>query len=161
MNKMSLLGKILGWLVLGGIIVFVVLIVVSLLLFDMAMNTPVCDSADEVIEMMEAFVEYDFNSDDYEVEEWYCWGHPDLNKSVTLLVKNKKVWNDFVERFEPKDASFIETYGKEVKTTIIEIDKDNYRKECEWRNDDTYEWTRETFVLNYEDKTIKYYYFEE
>ena len=158
---MKLFGKVLGWLFLGGIIVFVVLIVVSLLLFDMAMNTPVCDSADEVIEMMEAFVEYDFDSDDYEVEEWYYWGHPDLNKSVTLLVKNKKVWNDFVEHFEPKDASFIETYGKGVKTTTIEIDKDNYRKECEWRNDDTYEWTRETFVLNYEDKTIKYYYFEE
>ena len=78
-----------------------------------------------------------------------------------MLVKNKKVWNDFVERFEPKDASSIETYGKGVKTTTIEIDKDNYRKECEWRNDNPYEWTKETFVLNYEDKTIKYYYFEE
>ena len=70
MSKMKLFGKVLGWLFLGGIIVFVVLIVVSLLLFDMAINSPVCDSADEVIEMMEAFVEYDFDSDDYEVAEW-------------------------------------------------------------------------------------------
>lgn len=65
---MKLFGKVLGWLFLGGIIVFVVLIVVSLLFFDMAINSPACDSADEVIEMMEVFVEYDFDNDDYEVK---------------------------------------------------------------------------------------------
>ena len=160
MSKMNLLGKILGWLVLGGIIVFVVLIVVSLLLFDKAMNTPVCDSADEVIEMMEAFVEYDFNSDDYEVVDWFCWGMPDLQKGVTLVVKNKKIWDNFVKRYKTQQKiSFRETDDSGA-TTTIESDKDSYRKLCEL-NRDIYKWEEESFVLNYKDRTIKYYYFKE
>ena len=153
MNKMSLLGKILGWLVLGGIIVFVVLIVVSLLLFDKAMNTPVCDSADEVIEMMEEYVEYDFDSDDYEVREWWCWGAPDLQKGVTLVVKDERAWREIVRYFRgQKKATFKENY----KTITIENDKDSYRKHCEWNREDYYDVGDESFVLNYRTREIEY-----
>lgn len=160
MSKTKLFGKILGWMFLASAVIFVLLIVVSLLLFDKAINTTTCDSADEVIEMMEVFVEYDFDSDDYEVVDWFCWGMPDLQKGVTLVVKNKKIWDNFVKRYKTQQKiSFRETDDSGA-TTTIESDKDSYRKLCEL-NRDIYNREEESFVLNYKDRTIKYYYFKE
>ena len=45
-------------------------------------------------------------------------------------------------------------------TTTIESDKDSYRKLREL-NRDIYNREEESFVLNYKDRTIKYYYFKE
>lgn len=162
MSKMKLFWKVLGWLFLAGVVIFVGVVVFVFFMFDSMINQPICDSAEEVVVMMEEYVEYDFDSDDYEVEEWYCWGFPDLQKGVTLYVKDKKIWNDFVKRYKVQvDTSFSETYDLGVKKITIESNKDSYRKHCEWRREEPYEWEEESFVLDYKNRTIKYLYFEE
>ena len=158
MSKMKLFWKILKWVLLIGVVIFVFVIVFAFFMFDTMFNHPICDSADEVVELMEEYIEYDFDSEDYEVVDWWCWGAPDLQKGVILTVKDEKAWRDIVRHFRgQKKASFKENY----KTITIENDKDRYRKHYEWRCDTPYEWEEENFVLNYKTREVRYTLFVE
>ena len=152
MSKKKLFWKILGWSFLAGVVILVVVVVLGFFMFDTMINHPICDSAEEVVVMMEEYVDYDFDSDDYEVREWWCWGAPDLQKGVTLVVKDERAWREIVRYFRgQKKATFKENY----KTITIENDKDSYRKHCEWNREDFYDVGDESFVLNYRTREIE------
>ena len=148
---MNLFWKILGWTFLGGVVIFVLLIVFCLFLIDRKLNHPSCDSAEDVIEQMERYVEYDFDTDDYEVVDWWCWVYPDVQKGVTLLIKDEKAWNDIVKHFKAqKNISFSDSYNS--KEVTISNSKDGYYRSSEY-DDYTID---ESFDLNYKTREIKY-----
>lgn len=137
MSKMNLFWKIVKWIFFCGIVILVLFIVLCFFLFDRTLNHPSCDSAEDVIMAMEAYVEYDFNSEDYEVVDWWCWVFPDVQKGVTLSIKDENAWKDIVKYFKAQKNTMVNdkniccknsTYYDEYGTIRAEQDFTLYYK---------------------------------
>ena len=138
---MKLFWKILKWMLLVGVVIFVLFIVLCLSLINRRLNHPSCDSAEDVVESMEVYVDYDFDSEDYEVVDWWCSTFPDVQKGVTLVVNDEKAWRDIVKYFKAQEDNNSST-----------ADKERY---CKYSTYDEY-GAEEGFILNYKTRKIEY-----
>ena len=143
MSKMNLFWKIVRWMFLGGVVLFVLFIALCFFLIDRKLNNPSCNSAEDVIVEMEAYVEYDFNSEDYEVVDWWCWVFPDVQKGVTLSIKDENAWKDIVK------------YFKAQKNTMVN-DKNTCCKNSTYYDEYGTVSAQENFTLDYKTREIKY-----
>lgn len=157
---MNLFWKILRWMLLGGILCLVVLFVWIMWDFGKAVSYK-CE-VNDVIEQMETFVEYDFDSDDYVVVNWFCSGAPDWTKEVTFSFNNKTEWKEISKSFrKQRDTTFSIIHDSSVEKIEIVINSDSYTKNCVWMDiDETVTLAKEQFILNYKNKVIKYNYLD-
>ncbi len=156
MSKKNLFWKIFGWAFFAVFVLGVAWFVWMISDFGKAISYK-CE-VDDVVEAMELFVEYDFDSDDYVVEDWFCGGAPDWAKNVTLLFNNRVEWKEVSNSFRRQcDTTFSIIHNSSVEKIEIVVNSNSYKKNCVWMDkDETITLAKEQFVLNYKNKTIKY-----
>ena len=159
MSKMNLFWKIVRWMFLGGVLCLVALFVWTIWDFGKAISYK-CE-VDDVIESMEAYVEYDFEQK-YEVSDWFCSGAPDWSQEVTLLFADKAEWNEVSKYFRSqRDTTFSIINDSSVEKIEIIVNSNSYTKNCVWMDkDEVVTLAKERFVLNYRTKTIEYSYLD-